>query len=80
MIELSLEDLSVAALVLSVVAVATFAWVSRSSNAKLERRSLRRRRTCRLCLTVFEEERRGEVEPCPACGAGVEPGRPRQLG
>jgi predicted RNA-binding Zn-ribbon protein involved in translation (DUF1610 family) len=80
MIELTLTELAAWSIGVSMVVVALFAWVSRWSNRNAERRSLRRRVSCRLCLHVVEDDGRGRIFHCPHCGAANERGRNRSLG
>jgi predicted RNA-binding Zn-ribbon protein involved in translation (DUF1610 family) len=80
MIELSLSELAAWSISIAMVGVILFEWISRWSNANAERRSLRRRVNCRLCLQVLEEESRDRVFRCPHCGAENEKGRNRCLG
>lgn len=80
MIELSLTELAAAAIGASMVLIALFAWISRWSNGNAERRSLRHRAVCRLCLAVFEV-RGGERDlTCPECGGKTGPQGPTPLG
>jgi predicted RNA-binding Zn-ribbon protein involved in translation (DUF1610 family) len=80
MIELTLTELAAWAIGIAMVIVIFFEWVSRWSNRNAERRSLRKRVTCRLCLLVVEDEGRGRIFHCPHCGAENERGRNRSLG
>ena len=80
MIELTLTELAAWAIGAAMVLVAFFSWISRWSNRNAERRSLRRRVSCRLCLMVVEDEGRGRIFQCPHCGASNERGRNRSLG
>lgn len=80
MIELTLTELAAWAIGIAMVVVIFFEWISRWSNRNAERRSLRRRVSCRLCLLVVEDEGRGRVFHCPHCGADNERGRNRTLG
>jgi predicted RNA-binding Zn-ribbon protein involved in translation (DUF1610 family) len=80
MIELTLTELAAWSLGVAMVVVIFFEWISRWSNGNAERRSLRRRTTCRLCLNVREDEGRGRIFHCPHCGADNERGRNRSLG
>ena len=56
MIELTLTELAAWSIGGSMVAVTLFSWISRWSNRNAERRSLRRRVSCRFCLLVIEDE------------------------
>ena len=80
MIELTLTELAAWAIGAAMVLVAFFSWISRWSSRNAERRSLRRRVSCRLCLMVVEDEGRGRIFQCPHCGADNERGRNRSLG
>ena len=80
MIELSLEELALLAVGGAMVLAVFFTWISRWSAANAERRSLKRRRSCRLCLSVFESDPRDESGRCPACGAAVDRDGPKPLG
>lgn len=80
MIELSLTQLAAWSIGGAMVIVALFAWISRWSNRNAERRSLRRRVSCRLCLLVVEDEGSSRIFQCPHCGASNERGRNRSLG
>ena len=80
MIELTLTELAAWSICVSMIIVVFFTWISRWSNGNAERRSLRRRATCRLCLQVLEVEGRDRVFRCPHCGGENEKGRNRSLG
>jgi predicted RNA-binding Zn-ribbon protein involved in translation (DUF1610 family) len=80
MIELSLTELAAGAIGITMVVVVFFEWVSRWSAGNAERRSVRKRVTCRLCLLVVEDDGRGRTFQCPHCGAENERGRNRSLG
>jgi hypothetical protein len=80
MIELTLTELAAWSIGAAMVIVALFAWISRWSNRNAERRSLRRRVSCRLCLLVVEDEGSSRIFQCPHCGAANERGRNRSLG
>ena len=80
MIELTLTELATWSISVAMVLVIFFEWISRWSNGNAERRSLRRRVQCRLCLQVHEDEGRERVFRCPHCGAENEKGRNRSLG
>ena len=80
MIELTLTELAAWAIGVAMVLVAFFSWISRWSNRNAERRSLRRRVSCRFCLLVIEDEGRSPIFHCPHCGAANERGRNRSLG
>lgn len=78
--ELSLTELAAWSIGVTMVVVALFSWISRWANRNAERRSLRRRVSCRLCLLVVEDEGRGRIFNCPHCGAVNERGPNRSLG
>lgn len=80
MIELTLTQLAVGAIALSMLLVGFFAWVARWSNAKDERRSLKQRCVCRLCLAVFEVAGHEQEVGCPECGAKTGHEGPQPLG
>jgi predicted RNA-binding Zn-ribbon protein involved in translation (DUF1610 family) len=80
MIELTLTELAGWSIGISMVLVVFFEWMSRWSARNAERRSLRKRVTCRLCLQVLEDEGRERLFRCPHCGADNERGRNRSLG
>ncbi|WP_193210903.1 hypothetical protein [Luteolibacter marinus] len=80
MIELTLTELAAWSIGASMILVVFFSWISRWSNANAERRSLRRKVTCRLCLFVVEDETRDRIFQCPHCGAQNVRGRNRSLG
>ena len=80
MIELTLTELAAWSIGIPMVLVLFFEWTSRWSARNAERRSQRKRVTCRLCLQVLEEESRDRVFRCPHCGAENEKGRNRSLG
>lgn len=80
MIELSLTELAAWSIGGSMVVVALFSWISRWSNRNAERRSLRNRIHCPLCLHVFEDGSGNRISRCPECGAEALRGRGRSLG
>jgi len=80
MIEISLTELAAWAIGITMVGVVFSEWVSRWSAGNAERRSVRKRVNCRLCLLVVEDEGRGRIFQCPHCGAENERGRSRSLG
>ncbi len=80
MIELSLTELAMWAITGSLVLIALFSWISRWSNRNAERRSLRHRMHCRICLQVYEDTEVRQTGQCPNCGASNEKGRSRSLG
>jgi predicted RNA-binding Zn-ribbon protein involved in translation (DUF1610 family) len=80
MMDLSLTEFAAGAIGITMVVVVFFEWVSRWSAGNAERRSVRKRVTCRLCLLVVEDDGRGRHFHCPHCGAENERGRNRSLG
>lgn len=80
MIDVNLTELAVAVIGLSMIVVAFFGWVSRWSAKNAERRSLKNRIICRLCLAVFEKDGREPVVNCPECGARTNRGGSKALG
>lgn len=80
MIEVTLTELSVGLLMLALLLVVLFGWISRWSHHKAEKRSVRQRMVCRLCLTVFEHEGYESVVDCPECGAKTGRKGPQALG
>lgn len=80
MIEISLTDLAVVVLGISMIMVIFFAWLSRWTEAKNEKRALRDRVICRLCLAVFDAAGRETEQSCPECGAKTGRQGPTPLG
>jgi hypothetical protein len=80
MIYLSLTELAFVVIGMALIVVAFFGWVSRWAARNAERRSLRHRIICRLCLAVFEDTGRQAVVDCPKCGAKTNRGSPQSLG
>ena len=80
MIELSLYELAAGAIGITMGIVVFFEWVSRWSAGNAERRSVKKRVACRLCLLVVEDDGRGRHFHCPHCGAANERGRNKSLG
>lgn len=80
MIDLTLTELAAWSIGGSMLLVVFFEWTSRWSAGNAERRSLRKRVTCRLCLQVLEDDGRDRIFHCPHCGAANERGRDRSLG
>ena len=78
--ELSLSEHDAGAIGITMAEVVFFEWVSRWSAGNAERRSVRKRVTCRLCLLVVEDDGRGRTFRCPHCEAENERGRNRSLG
>lgn len=80
MIELTLTELVVSVLGISMGLIVFFTWVSRWTTRRRERVALRQRVICRLCLHVFEDHGSAKLVDCPACGSKNERGRNRRLG
>lgn len=80
MIELTLTGLAMWSLAGTMVIIVFFSWISRWSNRNAERRSLRQRMHCPVCLQVYEDPATRQVGHCPNCGAANERGRNRSLG
>ncbi|MCW1886960.1 hypothetical protein OKA04_19630 [Luteolibacter flavescens] len=80
MIDVTLTELAAWTIGIAMGIVVLFEWISRWSAAGAERRSLRKRVTCRLCLLVVEDEGRERTFRCPHCGADNERGRNKSLG
>ena len=80
MIYLSLTELAFVVIGASMIVVVFFGWVSRWAAKNAERRSLRDRIICRLCLAVFEDSGRQRVVECPKCKAKTNRGGPQALG
>ena len=80
MIELTLTELAAGSIGVAMILAVFFTWVSRWSTRNAERRSRRRRASCRLCLQVIEDSSRDRIFHCPHCGAENERGRDRSLG
>lgn len=64
----------------SMLLVTFFTLLSRVSRNGVERRSVRSRVICRLCLHAFEDHGSSRMPECPHCGALNERGRDRRLG
>jgi hypothetical protein len=75
MIELSLSEYCLSAILLSIVFVALFGWISRFAHRNAESRGIRRRFSCELCLHVWQQEGDNKIEPCPKCGRDCQRGR-----
>jgi len=80
MIELTLTELVLSVLGISMGLVVLITWVSRSNARHQEHVALRSRVICRLCLHVFEDHGTSRQIECPACGSKNERGRDRRLG
>lgn len=80
MIYLSLTELAFVVIGAGMLVVVFFGWVSRWAAGNAERRSLRNRIVCRLCLAVFEDSGRQQVVDCPDCGGKTNRGGPQALG
>ena len=80
MIELTLVELAFVVIGLSMFFVVFFEWVSRWSNGNAERRGVRGRRVCRLCLAVFSKPDDEATAKCPECGALTDRRGPSALG
>lgn len=80
MIELTLTELAFVVIGLAMLSIVFFAWVSRWAAGNAEKRSLRHRIVCRLCLAVFEDSGRQTEVECPKCGAKTNRGGPQALG
>jgi len=80
MIELTLTELALVVVGVAMCLVAFFGWMSRWAASNAEKRSLRQRIVCRLCLAVFEDSGRQDVVNCPECGAKTKRGGPQSLG
>lgn len=80
MIELDLAELVAWVLGVAFLVVAGSACRARWSERKEEKRALRSRCECRICLAVFEDTGRGDPVVCPSCGAQVRRGPSRALG
>ena len=80
MIELTLEQLAGYAIGLTMALVVFLFLREGRRTAKHERRAVRNRVVCRLCLAVFEASSRDPVQTCPECGGATERGGSRPLG
>jgi rRNA maturation endonuclease Nob1 len=80
MIDLSLEQLAGYAIGLTMALIVFLHLRERRRVAKHERRAVRDRVVCRLCLAVFEATSRDPVQTCPECGGETERGGSRPLG
>jgi hypothetical protein len=75
MIELSFNEFCLFLLIVAMLLVGLFDWISRFAHRNSERRGRRARFACRLCLTHWENRGREEVESCPHCGRSCERSR-----
>ena len=80
MIEITLTELAFWVLGVSFALIVAWGWTGRWSHAKEEKRALRERVVCRLCLAVFESRAGERVEHCPECGAKTDNRGPTPLG
>ncbi|GAA5483764.1 hypothetical protein [Haloferula sargassicola] len=80
MIAIGLEELVGWVLGGAMVAIGLFTWISAAKHAKNERKALRHKAVCRLCLAVFEVDSRFEEHRCPHCHASTGPDGPTPLG
>lgn len=80
MIEFSLQEFVLCALLVPMGLVGIFTLVSRVSRRGVECRAVQHRIVCRLCLHSFENQGSERTPECPACGALNERGRDRRLG
>ncbi len=80
MIEVDLTGLAFHVIALTLGLVFVLVLAERQRRAKRERRSVRDRVVCRLCLAVFEAPSRDPVQTCPECGAATERRGARPLG
>jgi hypothetical protein len=78
--DFSLPEFVLWALVVPMLFVAFFTLISRLSHRAGERRAVRVRIICRLCLHAFEDHGSASLPECPGCGALNERGRDRRLG
>jgi hypothetical protein len=67
--EMTLEEFVLAALLGSFALVALFTLISRTSRLGVEKRAIRNRIVCRLCLHSFEDHGSHPTPECPACQA-----------
>lgn len=80
MIEIDFTDLAVRTIGLAMVMVGLLILAERRRVSRSERRALRDRVVCRLCLAVFEARDRDSVQTCRECGASTDRKGPRPLG
>jgi hypothetical protein len=75
MIELSLSEYCVAAILLTIVFVALFSWISKFAHRNAEKRGKRQRFFCNLCLHVWQKDDGNNILPCPKCGRDCQRGQ-----
>lgn len=80
MIELSLGELAVRVIGGSMGIVLLLVASERRRSTRRERRAVRDRVICRLCLAVFEASSRDPEQICPECGGATDRKGPRPLG
>jgi len=80
MIEVTLSEFVVWALMISCALTGLFIFTSRLSRRGNAFRGLRHRIVCRLCLHAYEDHGSARTPECPQCGALNERGRDRRLG
>jgi hypothetical protein len=68
MIELTLTELCWAVVIATLALVTLFVWISRFAHHNAEKRGVRRRWICDLCLTVWQEPHKTKIATCPHCG------------
>ena len=78
--DFSLSEFVLWALVVPMILVGFFTLISRLSHRAGERRAVKGRIVCRLCLHAFEDHGSASLPECPGCGAQNERGRNRRLG
>ena len=80
MIELSLQEIAVFVIGLSMAVVVIFELISRKAMAKHDRKFVKTRVICRLCLATFAASGREKEQSCPECGAKTGREGPTPLG
>lgn len=78
--DLLLPEFVLWAMVIPMFLVAFSTLISRLSHRAGERRAVKSRIICRLCLHAFEDHGSASLPECPGCGARNERGRDRRLG
>lgn len=68
MIELSLSEYCILVIVSAIGLIGFFGWISHFAHSNEERRGLRVRFVCDLCLTAWQDRSREKVVDCPHCG------------
>lgn len=68
MIELSLAEYCIIIVIAALVLVTLFGWISKFAHFNALNRVRRKRRLCDLCLTVWEDDSKAKIIPCPKCG------------